>query len=272
MAKLELGPIGIALNITADDAYLDQAAEMERLRYSTIWVPGGQLKSLDLIAKIVRATTTIPVASGIISPDVYDADAVRRLHAELDPGRFVVGLGGPQKPRALRALNDYLDALDAAEPPVPAGRRILAALGPRKLQLARDRCAGAIPLLVTPAYTRDARRILGDDSTLIIDQMVVLDDDPARARETARRPLRFLSGVAGYVENFARMGFTEHDIAELSDPLVDALVAWGSPDEIAARVREHRAAGADQVVLAALTDGDQPGPIEVARELRRGLT
>jgi probable F420-dependent oxidoreductase len=274
VAKLDLGPTGIALNISADDAHLAEAAEVERLGYSTIWLPGGQLHSLAPIAEIVRATATIAVAPGIISPDAYDADEVATLYAEIeatDPGRFVVGLGGPQKPRALPALNDYLDRLDAAGTPVPAGRRILAALGPRKLELARERCAGAIPLLVTPAYTRDARRILGSDSTLIIDQMVVLDTDPARARETARGPLRFLSGVPGYAANFARMGFTESDITELSDRLVDELVAWGSVDTIAARIREHRTAGADQVVIATLNDGDQPGPIDVARELRHTL-
>ena len=107
----------------------------------------------------------------------------------------------------------------------PAGT--LAALGPRKLELARDRAAGAIPLLVTPAYTSAARRILGDEATLIIDQMIVLDTDVTRAREIARRPLQFLSGISGYRANFARMGFTGADIDGLTDRIVDELVAWG---------------------------------------------
>ncbi len=127
----------------------------------------------------------------------------------------------------MRALNDYLDRLDHAAPPVPAGRRILAALGPRKLELARDRSAGAVPLLVTPAYTTYARGILGEESTLIISQMIILDTDASLARETARTPLRFLSGVRGYRANFARMGFTGSDITSLSDRLVDELVTWG---------------------------------------------
>jgi probable F420-dependent oxidoreductase len=173
MGKLKVGPIGIALNVSADDTYLHEAAETERLGYSTIWLPGGQIDSLDRIAKIVRATTSIPVATAIISADVYAPDAVRRLYADLQapaPNRFIVGLGGPQKPRSLRALNDYLDTLDGGDPPVPAKRRILAALGPRKLELARARCAGAVMLLVTPAYTSAARHILGEHSTLIVDQ------------------------------------------------------------------------------------------------------
>lgn len=170
MTKLELGPIGVALDVTDDDSYLDAAIEIEKLGYSTIWLPGGQLATLDPIAKIIRTTTAIPVAPGIIPLDVYSPEAVTAAYTDLeatDPGRFIVGLGGPQTPRPLRALNAFLDRLDTGEPPVPAERRILAALGPRKLGLARDRCAGAVPLLVTPTYTADARRILGQDSTLV---------------------------------------------------------------------------------------------------------
>jgi probable F420-dependent oxidoreductase len=270
MSTLSLGPIGIALNVSADDTYLKEAAELEELGYSTIWLPGGQIDSLDRIAAIAGATTSVPVASGIIPLDVYGPAAVRELYAELEasrPGRFVVGLGGPQKPRPLGPLNDYLDQLDHGDPPVPAGRRILAALGPRKLELARDRAAGAVALLVTPAYTGEARRILGGDSTLVISQMLVLDTDATRARETARIPLGFLSGVRGYRANFARMGFTDSDIAGLSDRLVDDLVTWGSAGTITARIREHLDAGADQVALTVLSQNGQPRPIDVARQL-----
>ena len=274
MSTLDLGPVGVALTVSADGVYLDEAAEVEQLGYSALWLPGGQIDRLDRITNVVRATTAIPVASAIISPDVYDAAAVTALYADLQatsPDRFIIGLGGPQQPRALHLLRAYLVELDGAEPPVPVERRMLAALGPRKLALARDRCAGAIALLVTPDYTAEARRILGPNPALVIDQMVVLDTDEARARETARGPLRFLSGVGGYVANFARMGFAETDIAELNDRLVDELVAWGDADTVAARVREHLAAGADHVVLGVLNEADQPGPIEVARQLASRL-
>ncbi len=217
MSKLSLGPVGIALNVSADDTYLKEAAEAEELGYSAIWLPGGQIDSLDRIAKIVGATRRCPVVPGHHLPGCLPGRRGRALYAQLQasaPDRFVVGLGGPQQPRPLRPLNDYLDELDRAEPPVPAGRRILAALGPRKLELARDRAAGAVALLVTPAYTRQARRVLGGQSTLIINQMLVLDTDAARARQAARVPLSFLSGVSGYRANFARMGFTDRDIAE----------------------------------------------------------
>jgi len=268
MSKLGLGPVGVALAVSG--TYLDQAAELERLGYSALWLPGGQIDDLNRLAELIRATAAVPVGSAIISLDVYPPDAVAGLYGRLEasaPGRLVAGLGGPQKPRPLRALNDYLDHLDRAEPPVPAGRRLLAALGPRKLELARDRFAGAVVLLVTPAYTGAARRILGDDSTLVIDQMLVLDADAARARQTARRPLRFLSGLPGYRASFARMGFTDGDIDGLSDTLVDQLVVWGDADTVAARIGQYRRAGADHIVLHVLNEGAQPGPIEVARLL-----
>lgn len=270
MSKLELGPIGVALNVSGDDRYLQEAAELEELGYRTIWLPGGQIDSLDRIAAIVRATKSVPVASAVIPLDVYEPGAVTQLYAGLQgsaPDRFVVGLGGPQTRRPLQALNDYLDKLDQAEPPVPAHRRILAALGPRKLELARDRSAGAIAILVTPAYTSAARRNLGGRSTLVIDQMIVWGTDATQAREIARAPLRFLSGIGGYRANFARMGFTETDIADLSDRLVDELVTWGGADTITARVREHLQAGADQVALTILNRSGQPSSIEIARQL-----
>ncbi len=146
MGRLGLGPLGIALQAEAEDAQLAQAAELERLGYGTLWLPGGQLDRLSRVAGIVAATKAVGVGTAIIPVDVYPPGAVAVLHAQLAasaPGRFLVGLGGPQRARPLRPLNDYLDALDRADPPVPAARRILAALGPRKLQLARERSAGA---------------------------------------------------------------------------------------------------------------------------------
>jgi probable F420-dependent oxidoreductase len=153
---------------------------------------------------------------------------------------------------------------------VPPSRRILAALGPRKLELARERAAGAVLLLVTPDYTRTARGILGTQGTLVVSQLVVLQTDAARAREAARGPLRFLSGVAGYRASFTRMGFTASDIDGLSNELVDRLVAWGSAGTIAARINEYLQAGADHVVLTVLDNGDRSATGS-ARQLARRL-
>jgi probable F420-dependent oxidoreductase len=268
MGKLGLGQVGVALNVS--DTYLDEAVEVELLGYSAAWLPGGQLDTLGRLADVVSATTAVAVGSAIIPLDAYSPETVTGLCAQVEaaaPGRLVVGLGGPQKPRPLRALNGYLDHLDQADPPVPAQRRLLAALGPRKLELARDRAAGAILLLVTPAYIDAARRILGDQSTLVIDQMLVLDSDAARARQTARRPLRFLSGLRGYRASFARMGYTGTDIADVSDRLVDDLVIWGDADTVSVRIRQQLRSGADHVILHVLSEGSQPGPIDAARAL-----
>jgi probable F420-dependent oxidoreductase len=266
MDRHDLGPVGIALNVAADGSHLSEAAELEQLGYAAIWLPGGQLDRLDRIDELIGATASVPVGSAIIPVDRYAPEAVAALYAH-NPGRFIVGLGGPQQPRPLRGLNDYLDRLDQGRPPVPAGARILAALGPRKLELAARRAAGAIPLLVTPAYTARARGILGPDRVLIINQMVVPSTDPGAARAAARRPLAFLSGVRGYRDGFAAMGFTPADIGDLSDRLVDELVTWGSAEAIGERVREHRAAGADQVVLTVLDHDGPPGRAQAVRQL-----
>ncbi|HEY1641870.1 MAG TPA: TIGR03620 family F420-dependent LLM class oxidoreductase [Streptosporangiaceae bacterium] len=266
--RLGLGAVGLALNVA--DGYLDEAAEAERLGFSAIWLPGGQLDRLSRLTDVLGATTTIPVAPAIIPLDVYQAADIAAVYARAEdtaPGRLLIGIGGPQQPRPLRALNACLDDLDHAGPPVPAGRRLLAALGPRKLDLARDRAAGALPLLVTPAWVRSARARLGPDRALVIGQMVVLDSDTERARATARRPLTFLSGVHGYREHFARMEFSESEITGLSDRLTDALVARGDAGAIAARVAALLSAGADHVSLQVLSQDGQPGPARVAREL-----
>lgn len=275
MSKLDLGSIGMTLEITPDGSHLDDAATLERIGYQAIWLRGGQIDSLSRIAEVVTATSTAKVVPGIIPVDVYGPAEVGRLYANLQataPDRFIAGLGGPQVPRPLRPLHDYLDQLDRGEPPVPAGRRILAALGPRKLEIARERAAGAVALLVTPDYTRTARQILGAQRTLVVSLMIVPQTDAARAREAARGPLRFLSGVEGYRASFARMGFTASDIASLSDELVDQLVAWGSAETIAARVNEYLQAGADHVVLSVLDDEGHRSAIDAARELAQRLS
>jgi probable F420-dependent oxidoreductase len=273
MSKLDLGPVGLTVEVSADGRHLEEAAALEGLGYSAIWLRGGQIDSLSRIAEVVRATASVPVVPGIISVDVYAPGEVSRLYAELQasaPGRFIAGLGGPQVPRPLRPLRDYLDQLDRGEPPVPASRRILAALGPRKLEIARERAAGAVLLLVTPDYTRAARRILGDQATLVVSLLVALQADAGRAREAARGPLRFLSAVPGYRASFGRMGFTGSDIDGLSDELVDRLVPWGSVEAITARVNEFRQAGADHVALTVLDDEHEPA-MDSARQLARGL-
>jgi probable F420-dependent oxidoreductase len=277
MTKLQLGSIGVVVGRPGDgDVFLDAATELAELGYSTIWLAGPQIQNLDQISNLVGATRNIQVASGIISVDRFDPAAVAAAHAELDarhPGRFIVGLGGAHGPKPLRTLTSYLDALDTVPPTVPAGARILAALGPRMLRLARDRAAGAYPLLVTPDYTAQARSLLGQDAALVVGQFVIVEPDPEQARAHARGPLRLMTARGGgYAAHLGRMGFAEDEIAQLSDRLVDAVVAWGDLDAVAARVAEHRRAGADQVALSVMS-ADPPGslPVQQWRQLAKAL-
>jgi probable F420-dependent oxidoreductase len=266
MPKIELGRIGVASSPGEPDA----AVELERLGYPTVWLRGGQLNALEQIAGVVRATDRIRVSTAIIPVIRFDHDSVARLYTELEatnPGRFVVGLGGAHGPNPIQTLNAYLDALDA----VPQTRRVMAALGPRMLELARDRAAGAFPVLVTPGYTTQARSVLGDDTTLVIDQIVVLETDPDRARHIARVPVRQLAGLPSYTANLRRLGFTDGDITGLSDRLVDGVVAWGDVDAIAARVAEHEQAGADHVALIVTTESPDRVPVDEWRELAGAL-
>lgn len=242
-----LGPLGATHTALDTDAAVVTAAELEELGYATLWMAGGQGNNLPQITEVVRGTSRIQVASGILSVDRVPSAAVAAAYADLPAGRFVVGLGGAHGPRPLAALGDYLDEIEAAVPP---SARILSALGPRMLELARDRASGAYPYLVTTDYVASAREILGAGPQLAVLMNVVASADRAEVRETVRGgSLKFLAGMPGYAANFRRMGFTDADIADLSDRLVDGLTVWGDFDTVAARLREYRAAGADQVVV-----------------------
>jgi len=278
MARPALGPIGVVVGRPGDgDIFLDAATLLEGLGYATIWLAGPSITGFEQVRSVVAATRNVQIAGGIISVDQFDAADVAAWYAEIEathPGRFIVGLGGAHGPKPLQTLTSYLDALDTVPPTVPAAARVLAALGPRMLQLARDRAAGAYPLLVTPDYTARARSLVGDDAVLVVGQFVILDADPERARALARGPLGFMTAGAGsgYAANLRRMGFAEEEIAQLSDRLVDAVVAWGDLDVVAARIAEHLRAGADQVVLSVLS-ADPPGslPVQQWRQLAKAL-
>jgi probable F420-dependent oxidoreductase len=247
-----LGPIGLASsNPYTDDAAVvaDEARQAERLGFSALW-RSGNLPMLDVA---VRATKTIPVATGIIPVSEVAAADVIATYESLQRdhrGRFIVGLGGAHNSHPLETLNTYFNELDCAG--LPASSRVLAALGPNMLALARDRAGGAYPYLVTPSYVTDARAALGTDRLLAVLLMVMPVTDREVARRAAAVPLDFLAKVGGYRRNLLRQGFSESDIDQVSDRLLDGITAWGDLETIAARVAEYRAAGADQVVLRIL--------------------
>jgi len=255
-----LGRYGASLTVTDD--LEEHARTVERWGYSAIWVAGGQLATLDPLLRILRATTRVAVVPGIIPLDVHGPEAIAELYAEAEgiaPGRLVAGIGNQKG--GIAGLRRALDEIDAA---VPRERRLLAALGPRKLELAGERFGGAVTLLVNPEYTAWARDRLGGDSTLVVDQLVVLDEDQQAAGAAARELLGFLAKVPGYAAAFSRMGFGDAEIGELSDGLVDATFAWGGVDRVLARVREQEKAGADHVVIGPVGG---PGELETLERL-----
>jgi probable F420-dependent oxidoreductase len=270
MAKLGLGPLGVSLGPRDGAEFAAVLAGLEDAGYDTIWLTGGPMRGLDQVAAAVRATRAVTIGTAIIPIVRFGVAEVAATYTELEgshPGRFLVGLGGAHGPKPLPRLTAYLDELDAT---VPVERRILAALGPRMLELARERASGVLPVLVTPDYTARARELLGPDGELIVSQLMVPETDPATARQYAREPLDFLGRQPAYQASFRRMGFTEEDVDQLGDRLVDALVVWGDEDALAARVAEHRAAGADQVVVNLIT-GSPELPVERWRDLAAAL-
>ncbi|KOV94314.1 MULTISPECIES: LLM class F420-dependent oxidoreductase [unclassified Streptomyces] len=237
----------------------EAAAELEELGYGALWLGGNS--TADHAAPLIGATRRITVGTSIQSIWQQDAATTAASFAVVEaahPGRFALGLGVSHGPRVegyrrpYTAMTGYLDELDKAG--VPAGRLVLAALGPKMLGLARDRAAGAIPYLVTPEHTAQAREILGEEALLAPEFKVVLEADPARARETARAYLARYLELPNYTDNFLRLGFSEDDVADGgSDHLIDAVFAWGDETRIRERVTAFHEAGADHVALQVVT-------------------
>ena len=266
---MQLGRIGIWSSAFWGDrgAVKDAAARLEQLGYSALWFPNGP-DIFQLAGELLEATQRVVIATGIASIWTHPAEEVAKAHhslTEAHPNRFLLGLGvshaqlvNRSEPgrydRPFEHMQAYLDALDAAPTPVPAGERVLAALGPRMLGLARDRSAGAHPYLVTVEHTRRARETLGAGPILAPELAVALETNPERARAISRAYLSFYLQAPNYTNNWLRLGFTPDDLTNGgSDRLVDALVAWGDRDTIGERVAEHIRAGADHVCLQVLT-------------------
>jgi probable F420-dependent oxidoreductase len=255
--------IGFALGAIGDGTAVRQAPVLEELGFAALWISGGGLDRLDRVDELLAATSSARIATGIIALGVHSPADVVALASRVGTRRFVAGLGGPQSARPYTDLLPHLDELDARG--LGPRERLLAALGPRKLELARDRAAGAITLLTTAAHTALARAVLGPERRLVVNQVVVDDTDAARARATARPMIGFLSRVGGYRANLRREGFAESEIEALADRMIDAVVARGDRSAIAERVAGHVAAGADEVVLSVVAGPGEPDQLATAR-------
>jgi probable F420-dependent oxidoreductase len=197
--------------------------------------------------------------------------------------RFLLGIGVSHAPlidsrepgryrKPLAATRAFLDALDAADEPVPVENRVLAALGPKMLELSATRARGAHPYLVTPDHTRQAREVLGDGPLLLPEQAVLLTDNRDEARAVGTNFLRTYMALPNYANNLLRSGFTQDDLDSISDRLLDAIIAWGDEDAVVRRIDEHKQAGADHVCVQALTADPLGFPREQWRRLAAALT
>ena len=262
-------------------------AELEQLGYSAVWVGdiGGDL--FGSVAALLAATKTAVVATGIANIWLRTPEETARQHATLSAEhgrRFLLGLGvshahlvervaGEEYKRPLARMRAFLDGLDAADVPVPVDERVLAALGPQALALAGERTAGTHPYLTTPEHSATARAALGDDAIVAPEQGLILETDPDKARAIAREFLSRYIEAPNYTNNWRRLGFGDDDLTDGgSDRLVDALIAWGDEEALAARVQAHRDAGASHVCVQVLTDRSPAFPREEWRRLAPALT
>ena len=289
-----LGPIGLwtfALDRQPWARAKDVAAEIEAMGWHAIWVPEATNRNALVNATLILgATERIVVATGIAP--IHNRDAVasangQRTLDEAFPGRFLFGLGvshqwlvedirGGRYTKPLATMRAYLEAMDAAPfsayAPTTRGRRVIAALGPKMLALSAELADGAHPYLTTPEHTATAREILGPDKILAPDQKLVIETDPAEARRVARMHLAGYLAQPNYQNSFLRQGYTRDDIDNGgSDRFVDSIVAWGTLEQVCARVQAHRDAGASHVAVQLLPRDMGDLPLDEYRRLAEAL-
>ncbi|MBW6433401.1 TIGR03620 family F420-dependent LLM class oxidoreductase [Actinoplanes hulinensis] len=261
------------------DAVADAAREIERLGFGAFWIGGSPPDDLALADAILAATSTLTVGTSIVDIWTSDGDRLAASHARLRqayPGRFYLGVGSGHAPTAesrgqsyTRPLTRLREFLTGPLAEVPAKERMIAALGPKTLQTAGELTAGALPYLMPPAHTAEARRILGDGPLLVPEQKVFLGTDAAVARQAGRRALRIYLPLPNYTRQLIRYGLDEPDLAgEGSDRFIDSAVVWGDDDRVRAGIDAHLDAGADHVAVQVLTEAGSPRELPLA-EWRR---
>ena len=248
------------------------ARRVEDLGYTRLWLPETVGRDpFAHIAWLASQTTTLEFATGIASISLRHPGAMVQATNTVNEqtgGRFTLGLGVSHEPlvaglrrveyaKPLTRMREYLAAMDAspymAVKPAEPATRLLAALGPKMLELARDAADGAHPYWTTPAHTELARDILGADKALCVEQKVVLTTDATAARAAADTALSTYDKLPNYRNNWIRLGYTEEQIDGRDPAFVDDVVAWGEPAQIRERIDQHFAAGADHVCIQPLS-------------------
>jgi len=263
----------------------EAAAELEEIGFEALWIPDVGGNVFDAVAHLLASTRRVVIATGILNLWMHAASEVNASYASLSAehgDRLLLGIGVSHAPlidasepgryrKPLAATRAFLDALDAAEQPVPVEHRVLAALGPKMLELSAQRANGAHPYLVTPEHTAGAREILGEGPLLLPEQGVILCDGAAEARAIGTEWLRAYLALPNYANSLLRSGFTAADLESVSDRLFDAIIAWGDEETVLRRVQEHHDAGADHVCIQVLTADPQEFPREQWRRIAAAL-
>jgi probable F420-dependent oxidoreductase len=259
----------------------DAVAELDELGFGAIWTPGAiDDRIMDDVTALLGATRRAVIGTGIINVwkvTPAQVGAWWKGASEAERSRVLLGLGVSHGPiiegwgKPIETMTAYLDGLDAEG--VPRDSLCLAALGPKMLALSAARTAGAHPYLVSAEHTAFARRVMGPDALLAPEVGVILETDPDKARTLARSWMENYLRLPNYRNAWKRLGFSEAETLEGSDRLIDALFAWGSIDQIAARVQAHLDAGADHVALQVAhgPPGDFSFPRAAWRELASAL-
>ena len=279
---METGKLGVWYffdGLSSKDA-ADAAKRIESLGYETLWIPETVGKSPMVLASWLLANTEkLNIATGIVN--IYHREpgvtmAAQKSLAEQSGGRFLLGMGVSHKPLVegvrgltygppLATMRKYLEKMAAAPysgfPPAEDPPTVIAALGPKMLALAAEMCTGAHPYFSSPAHTRMAREIMGPDAWLCVEQKVILESDPTKARDLARTVAKIYRNLPNYRNNWLRMGLTEDDINSLSDRFIDATFAWGDSDAIKARIAEHMDAGASHVCIQPVNPNGKMGDL-----------
>ncbi len=245
----------------------ETAIAAEHLGYHAVWIGRSPAADLEVAERLLNATERITVATGIVNIWTSPATEVAASFHRLDrshPGRLILGIGighrevtGDRYRKPYDALVTYLDALDAEG--VPIERRVIAALGPRTLQLSADRAAGTHPYLTTPGHTRFARGVVGPGVLVAPEQRLIAATDEAAARATARSFLSRYLSLSNYRRTLENHGFTAADLDDgATDEAVDRLVPHGAPPRLAAAVRAQLESGADHVCVQFLPAREDP--------------
>lgn len=283
---IDIGRIGIwsyELRFGDPQKAILAAAELEKLGFGALWVPGALggdiLPSLDRLLDATEHTTLASAIINIWKHEPAEIGAWWRGQSSARRQRLLLGLGvshapliGEEYSRPIAVMRDYIDELENEG--VPSGHMCVAAFGPKMLALAAERTAGAHPYLVTPDHTAAARELLGPHALLAPGQAVAFETDPAKARQIARGALSVYLKLPNYKASWRRQGFSDEDIETASDRLCDAMVAWGDIDQLASRVRAHLDAGADHVcvkVVRGAPGGDATDLLDQWRALAAAL-